>query len=138
MLHLLLWDVTDSQDEYSNYLLVLSPIGSACGACGGLFLSLHSGDFLFIAAVSSFFSILFLVVILNTHATYTYLKGDLVKNEPPLDPPPPLIPSIRMIANSFEFKRVFKVSVAHFVPLKCNCFAKNIILLDFSLALLAR
>lgn len=112
MLHLLLWDVTETQDEYSNYLLVLSPIGSALGACIGLYLALHSGEYLFIAAISSFFSTLILVAILNTQASHNYSQGNKGQHQGVVsEDHPPLIPSIRLIINTFEFKRVFKVSI---------------------------
>ena len=114
MLHLLLWDVTETQDEYSNYLLVLSPIGSALGACIGLYLALHSGEYLLIAAMSSFFSTIFLVVILNAHASYNYSRGGVKHLEVVPDDHPPLIPSIRLIIDTFEFRRVFKVRNSNF------------------------
>jgi hypothetical protein len=113
MLHLLLWDITSTQQEYSNYLLVISPISCATGACIGLLLALLRGDFLVIAILATLGSFLVLALILNSFASDNErllglhsAAGDLNNTS---EVHLPLIPSIRLVVSTKEFKRLFKV-----------------------------
>lgn len=106
MLHLFLWDITETQEEYSNYLLVLEPIGSAVGASIGLMLSLFQKNFLVIACVSAFPSLFILTLILNEYASHratvslTPIANLLETIQPPL------IPSIRLVIRTKEFRKI--------------------------------